>query len=81
MVTRIQYQRIGNVLYSENFVINSNLCVFIQIDCNTHELSIKCDDERGQIWLELCRSIVSAKYKARKKLIELGMNFNREFRR
>jgi hypothetical protein len=81
MITRIKYQRNGNVLNSKNFVINHNLCVFIQIDCDTHELQIKCDDKRGQIWLELCNSVVAAKYKARKKLLELGMNFNREFRK
>jgi hypothetical protein len=81
MMTRIRYQRKGNVLTSKSFVINSNLCVTVQINCNTFELQIKCDDKRGQIWLELCSTLVSAKYKARKKLIELGMNFNKEFRK
>jgi hypothetical protein len=81
MMTRIRYQRNGNVLTSKNFVINSTLCVSVQINCNTHELLIKCDDGSGVILLELCPSVTAAKYRARKKLIDLGMNFNREFRK
>ena len=81
MMTRIRYERKCNVLTSKSFVINSKICVTVEIDLNRHELKIKCDDERGQIWIELCPSVVAAKYRARRKLIELGMNFNREFRR
>jgi hypothetical protein len=81
MMTRIRYQRKGNVLTSKSFVINSNLCVSVQINCNTFELKIKCDEKSESDFIETCQSLREAKYKARKKLIQLGMNFNREFRK
>lgn len=81
MMTRIRYEKKGNFIYSKNFVINSSLCVFVKINCNTFELQIKCDDKSKSVLIEKCQSLTSAKYRARKKLIELGMNFNREFRK
>lgn len=81
MITRIRYKRKGYVLLSPNFVINRNLCVFIQINISSSELHIKCTGDNKSEMVELCTSIKQAKYKARRKLIELGMNFNREFRK
>lgn len=81
MITRIKYAKNGNKIISEVFVINSELALRVEINSTTSELILKCEDTGKSYYDRKCPSIVAAKYHARKKLIELGMRFNREYRK
>lgn len=80
-MTRIRYTKHDNFICSESFVINRNLVVIIVINTVTSELNIKCGLTGESVFRENSTSIVSAKYRARQKLKELGMRFNQEFRK
>jgi hypothetical protein len=82
MITRIRYtkHKTGLGYFSPDIPLNADLTVRICILVGFvfTLLNVKTGNT---IYLEQCKSIQSAKRKARKKLEELGLNFNNEIRR
>lgn len=81
MITRIRYNKVGTNLVTDVIVINAELAVWAKIEVDDKGLLMSVVKAPGQtLCTEICTSLPQAKFRARKKLTEMGMQFNNEVR-